>query len=155
MTADATGGGYRAAAELLDRQLFGPVLDEEWVQHVEHDPELQRWYVRFTCEGRDAATVYFDLRQRSLYHELYFLPHPPGDDAARDAELYRWLLRRNRDLYATHFALGPDGDVYLVGRTPLDRLDEDELDAVLGALYAATETWFQAVVRIAYRRGPG
>ncbi len=147
-------GSVAEAAEFLHRQLEGPVADEEWVQHVEHDPELERWYVRFGCEGRDAATIYFDLRQRSLYYELYFLPMPPPDeDGNLDPALLEWLLRRNRKLYTVHFAIGTGGDLYLVGRTPLEDLDEGHLDHVLGEIYEATETWFQPAITIAYRRG--
>ena len=140
------------ARSFLERQLTGPVAGQPWVQHVEHDPAIDRWYVRFGCDGRDAATIYFDLRQRSLYHELYFMPAPDaGADGTANASLWEWLLRRNRSLFATHFALGTDGDVYLVGRTPLEDLDETTLDHVIGALYEATETWFQAAVTIGFR----
>ena len=145
--------GIEDAAALLHRHLEGPVAAQAWVQHVEHDPEIMRWYVRFGCDGRDAATVYFDLRQRSLYYELYFMPHPPlDDDDPLRAELLRWFMRRNRSLYTAHFAVGDDGDYYLIGRTPIERLDETELDHILGAIYEATETWFQSAVRMAFRR---
>lgn len=147
-------GSLEEARDFLARHLEGPVAAEEWVQHVEHDPELERWYVRFGCEGRDAATVYFDLKQRSLYYELYFLPMPPPDAEGRsNAEFLEWLLKRNRSLYTVHFAVGPDGDVYLMGRTPIEDLDEARLDWVLGEIYEATETWFQPAVRLAFRRG--
>ena len=46
-----------AAHELVDTHLFGPVRDEDAIQHVEYDPELRRWYVRFGCDGRDAARI--------------------------------------------------------------------------------------------------
>lgn len=142
-----------APAEFLHRHLGGPVAAQAWVQHVEHDPAIDRWYVRFGCEGRDAATIYFDLRQRSLYHELYFMPMPPRDDDGRlDPELLEWLLRRNRELFTTHFAIGSDGDLYLVGRTPLGDLDEEHLDHLIGEIYATTEAWFQPAIRLAFRR---
>jgi hypothetical protein len=80
------------ARSFLERQLTGPVAGQPWVQHVEHDPEIDRWYVRFGCDGRDAATIYFDLRQRSLYHELYFMPAPDaGADGTANASLWEWL----------------------------------------------------------------
>lgn len=140
-----------AARVLLARHLEGPVAREPWVQAVEHDPSIPRWYVRFGCEGRDAATIYFDLHQRTLRHELYFLPDPP----AHHEELYRWLLRRNHALYGTRFSVGPDGDVYLTGRTLLEHLDEAELDRIIGVLYEAVETWFQTAVAIAFHRQVG
>jgi len=141
------------ARAFLARHLEGAIAAEEWVQHVEYDGELERWYVRFGCEGRDAATIYFDLKQRSLYYELYFLPMPPpAADGVPNAAFLEWLLKRNRSLYTVHFALGPDGDVYLVGRTPIGDLDEGRLDWIIGEIYAATETWFQPAVRLAYGR---
>jgi hypothetical protein len=136
------------AHALVARHLEGPVAAEPWVQHVEYDPELRRWYVRFGCDGRDATTIYFDLHQRTLRYEVYFLPDPPGNHL----ELYRFLLLRNRALYGARFSLGHDGDVYLTGRIALEHLDEAELDRVIGVLYEATESWFQPVVRIAYGR---
>jgi hypothetical protein len=45
------------AHELVATHLEGPVAAESYVQVVEYDPELRRWYVRFTCEGRDATTI--------------------------------------------------------------------------------------------------
>ena len=136
------------AADLVREQLTGPVAAEEWVQHVEFDPELDRWYLRFTCEGRDATTIYFDLRPRSLRYEVYFMPDPPRNRL----ELYEWLLRRNHTMFGAKFSLGPDGDVYLTGRVALEHLTVEELDRVIGVLYEAVESWFQPSIAIAFRR---
>ncbi len=138
--------GIEEAHALIDRHLWGPVRDEPAIQHVEYDPELRRWYVRFGCDGRDAATIYFDLHERTLRYELYFLPDPP--DAT--AELYRWLLRRNHTMYGARFSLGPDGDIYLIGRLAIEHLTEQELDRIIGVLYELVELWFQPVVKLAY-----
>jgi putative sensory transduction regulator len=134
------------AHDLVAAHLEGPVARESYVQVVEYDPELRRWYVRFTCEGRDATTIYFDLHQRTLRYEVYFLPVPPE----HHVELYEFLLRRNHEMYGARFSLGPDGDVYLVGRLALEHLSVAELDRIIGVLYELTERWFQPVVRLAY-----
>lgn len=138
-----------AATALLHRHLFGPVAAEPWVQAVEHDASIQRWYVRFTCEGRDAATIYFEVHQRTLRYEVFFLPDP----AQNHEDVYRYLLRRNHSMHAAgvRFSLGPGDDVYLSGRTPLEHLDEVALDGVVGALYEAVETWFGAALAVARR----
>ena len=137
-----------AARSLIAAHLEGTVAHEPWIQHVEYDPELRRWYVRFGCEGRDAATIYFDLHQRTLHYELYFMPDPPRNRL----ELYEWLLRRNHGIYGARFSIGPDGDVYLVGRLPLEHLSEAELDRVIGVLYELVELWFQPAIRIGFAR---
>lgn len=141
--------GVAAALALLARHLEGPVAAEPWVQHVEHDPTIPRWYVRFGCDGRDAATIYFDVHQRSLHYEVYFLPEPPP---ATQLECYRFLLGCNHRMYGARFSIGPDGDLYLSGRVALEHLDEEELDRIIGVLYEATERWFPPLVRIAYGR---
>jgi hypothetical protein len=137
---------YEAARALLHDHLEGPVAAQEWVQTVEHDPQLMRWYVRFGCDGRDAATIYFDLHQRSLHYELYFLPDPPTGHE----DMYRMLLRANHSRLGAHFSLGPDGDIYLSGRILLEHLDEESLDRVIGELYQQTERWFPHALRIAF-----
>lgn len=134
------------AHALIDRHLWGPVREQASVQHVEYDPELRRWYVRFGCDGRDAATIYFDLHERTLRYELYFMPDPPSDNV----ELYRWLLRRNHSMYGARFSIGPDGDIYLTGRVALEHLTEQELDRIIGVLFELTETWFQPAIRLGY-----
>ena len=138
--------GIEQARELIATHLEGPVAAEPYVQHVEFDPELRRWYVRFTCVGRDATTIYFDLHERTLRYEVYFLPDPP----ANHLELYRYLLRRNHSMYGARFSIGPDGDLYLVGRVALEHLTVTELDRIIGVLYELVERWFQPVVRLAY-----
>ena len=146
------------AHELVGAHLEGPVAAESYIQHVEYDPELRRWYVRFTCDGRDATTIYFDLHERTLRYEVYFLPMPESRSKARSrrvcAELYEFLLRRNHTMYGARFSLGPDGDIYLVGRVALEHLTVDELDRIIGVLYELTERWFQPVVQLAYGEAP-
>ena len=138
----------RAKRELIAAHLEGPVAREEWVQTVEYDASIPRWYVRFGCEGRDAATIYFDLHQRTLRYELYFMPDPRANHEA----LYRFLLERNHTTYAAHFSIGPDGDLYLVGRVLLQHLDEPELDRVIGALYELVERCFVPTIRLGFPR---
>jgi hypothetical protein len=142
-------GEWERVRSLIADHLEGSVAAEPWVQAVEYDASIPRWYVRFGCEGRDAATIYLDIHQRTLRAELYFLPDPPGNHE----DLYRFLLRCNHDRYGVHFSIGPDGDCYLVGRVLLDHLDVAELDRLIGACYEVTERWFQAAVQIGYGRG--
>ena len=122
--------------------------------------------MRFTCDSRDATTIYFDLHERTLRYEVYFLPAPDSrsgtepdfrsgtEPEARTLELYEYLLRRNHSMYGARFSLGPDGDIYLVGRIALEHLTVDELDRIIGVLYELTEQWFQPVVALAYGKRP-
>ena len=139
-----------SAHALVDQHRTGPILELEAIQHVEYEPALRRWYVRFGCDAREATTIYFDLHQRTLRHEVFFLPGP--EDPQRRAALAEWLLQRNHDLYGTRFSMGAEGDVYLTGRVALEHLTAEEIDRIIGVIYEITERWFQAAVRIAYAR---
>ncbi len=136
------------ASELVGSILYG-FASESWVQHVEYDDTQSRWYFRFSCEGRDGATIYFDLHERTLRYEEYFLPAFEGDPIA----LYRWALQKNERLRTVHFSLGEHGDLYLRGRMSLQHLTQASIEEVIGECYQVTEAHFLQAVRLAKRAG--
>jgi hypothetical protein len=79
----------------------------------------------------------------SLHVEAFFCRQPDENHA----EFYRLLLERNARMYGVHFALDPVGDVYLVGRQPLDAISADEIDRLLGCVLSyADEAFDQALM---------
>jgi hypothetical protein len=116
------------------------------VAAVERDPAVRRWYLRLRGETRDAITVWLTLGEYTLTHETYFMPAP----AKRAEEVYEFLLRRNRGLYGAAFAIGPEDAIYLCGHVPLAALSDDELDRVVGSVYAYVEQWFAPAMRISF-----
>jgi len=154
VTAEADAGrpldaaALQAKHDLIAAHLEHDVARQPFVQTVEYDPEIPRWYVRFGCDGRDAATIYLDVHQRTLRYEVYFMPDPP----AHHEELYRFLLQRNHTTYGAHFSIGPDGDIYLVGRVLLEHLDVAEIDRIIGVCYELVERWFQPAIRLGFRK---
>jgi len=60
------------------------------------------------------------------------------------------LLKKNADLLGMTFALGPEEAVYLVGRVPVERVDDDELDRIMGASLAYTDECFPTAMSIGY-----
>ncbi len=135
----------RAGAALVIEGHLDSLAAEPWVQHVEYDPAQSRWYFRFGCDGRDSATIYFDLHERTLRYELYFLPAFDGDQSA----LHRWLLQKNQRLALVHFSMSADGDVYLRGRWPLEHLDPTAMENIVGGMYQATEELFGPALALA------
>ena len=99
----------------------------------------------------------------SRLHPGIYWTHNDSDDGpylyAVDSKTWRTVstvtmkgVGSPRDVEAV--SIGPDGDLYLTGRLELEHLDEDELDRVIGELYAITESWFQPALRIAFPRRP-
>ncbi|QFU94222.1 YbjN domain-containing protein [Amycolatopsis sp. YIM 10] len=65
-------------------------------------------------------------------------------------EVYRYLLRRNAKLYSVHYTVDAIGDIYLVGRLPLDAVTEAELDKILGQVLEAADGDFNPLLEIGF-----
>ena len=105
-----------------------------------------RWYVRLVGEQKDFTTVWLTLGQRTLRYETYVMPAPEENVAAFN-EL---LLRRNDTLVGAHFSIGLEDAVYLRGEVPDTAVSGDELDRVLGTLYATVEANFRPLLRLGF-----
>ena len=86
------------------------------------------------------------LGQRTLRYETYVMPAPEENQV----QLYEQLLRRNERLVGAHFSIGVEDAVFLRGELPLAALTEDELDRVVGSLYAYVEQVFPAAIRLGF-----
>jgi hypothetical protein len=82
----------------------------------------------------------------SLLVEAFFCRQPDENHA----EFYRFLLEHNARMYGVHFALDPVGDVYLVGRLPLDAISADEVDRLLGCVLSYSDDNFDQALMIGF-----
>jgi hypothetical protein len=82
----------------------------------------------------------------SLLVEAFFCRQPDENHA----EFYRFLLEHNARMYGVHFALDPVGDVYLVGRLPLDAISADEVDRLLGCVLSYADDTFDQALMIGF-----
>lgn len=110
------------------------------------DPGQHRWYLRLSGEAKATFTIWFTLGQRTLSFETYVLPAPEENHLA----FYEHLLRRNLKLYGAAFAIGEEDAVYLVGQLANEAIDEDELDRIIGSVYAYVEQFFLPAMRIGF-----
>lgn len=65
-------------------------------------------------------------------------------------DVHRWLLERNRSLYAVAYCIDHLGDIYLSGRLPLHAITEDECDRVLGTVLAEADGSFNTIVGMGF-----
>ncbi len=105
-----------------------------------------RWYLRMRGDEKEFVTVWLTLRQRTLHHEAQFMPAPESNIEST----WEYLLRRNADLLGMSFALGPEDAVYLLGRVPVERVDDEELDRIMGASLAYTDECFPTAMSLGY-----
>jgi hypothetical protein len=102
--------------------------------------------LRLKGDEKEFVTVWLTLRQRTLHHEAQFMPAPETNIGAT----FEYLLKRNAELLGMSFALGPEDAIYLVGRVPVVRIDEDELDRILGASLAYVDECFPTAMSLGY-----
>lgn len=112
----------------------------------DHESGERRWFVRVTGEAKDVFTVWFHLRQRTLHYETYVMPGPEENHAL----FYEHLLRRNRRLYGAAFCIGDEEAIFLLGQLDNRSVTTEELDRVLGSLYAWVEQYFRPALRIGF-----
>ncbi len=127
--------------EVLEERIRLWLADPE--SSVEYSEELEgRIAVRMRQQVRDATTVWFEVGERSLWFEAYFMPAP-----IEPADVHRQALVRNMTSWRAFFAVDAEGALVLRGRMPADRVTLEELDLVLGEVYEMVEVAFRTMVR--------
>ena len=76
-----------------------------------------------------------------------FVARNPDENHER---VYRWLLERNRRMYAVSFAVDHLGDIYLVGRLPLESVTPAELDRLMGSVLEYSDSSFNTILDLGF-----
>ena len=136
-----------ALEAMIDTWLADELATNPTVAAVDRgEPGQRRWYVRLRGEQKDTFTIWFTLRQRTLHYETYVMPAPEENHE----RFYEHLLERNIKLFGAAFAIGDEHAVFLVGQLPNAAIDPDELDRILGSMYAFVEQFFRPALRIGF-----
>ena len=66
------------------------------------------------------------------------------------ATVHEWLLAKNASMYSVAYAINELGDIYLVGRLPLNAVTEQEIDRVLGAVLQYSDSSFNQLLELGF-----
>lgn len=135
----------------LEREIDGWLAElrteYDHIAAVDRDEgDVIRWYVRMLGEEKDYTTVWLTLGQRTLRWETYVMPAPEENEQA----LYENLLRRNEKLTGVHFSIGGEDAVFLRGEMPTPLVQKDDIDRILGTVYATVEQCFRSLLAIGF-----
>ena len=130
---------------------------DEWLATVHHQhpnavaavkspDDDHRWMVRLRGETKEFTTIWLQLGQRTLRYETYVMPYPDENVG----EVLELLLRRNERLVGAHYALGAENAIFLMGELLLSTVNDEELDRVIGTLFATVEAQFGGLVQRAF-----
>ncbi len=105
-----------------------------------------RFLTQLAGEHKRTIPVLLHIDERSLKVSSLLSGRP---DEQQDV-VHRLLLHRNQRPTPIHFAIDDEGDLLLVGRVPLDALDEGVLDELLGLVLAMADDVFDRVLTIGF-----
>jgi hypothetical protein len=92
------------------------------------------------------TTVSLVVGSHSLSVNAFVARRPDENHEA----VYRWLLERNTRTRLVAFALDRLGDVYLVGRLPLEAVTPQEVDQLLGSVLEAADSSFDRLLELGF-----
>jgi hypothetical protein len=102
--------------------------------------------VQLPGEAKLRTTVSLLVGDRALSASAFVVRHPDENHEA----FYRRLLTRNARLPGIAFALDRLGDVYLVGRLPLEGVTDETVDRLLGALLSVADSSFNELLAVGF-----
>ena len=130
--------GDQVAAEVRD------YLADSGLPFEESTPRT--FVVTLPGEHKLRTTASLAVGDHSLSVNAFVARRP--DEKAE--QVYRWLLERNRRLYAVAFCIDHLGDIYLSGRLPLEAVNPIELDRLLGAVVEYADGSFNTILELGF-----
>lgn len=116
---------------------------------VEHEPGARagEYVVQLPGDAKLRTTVSLIVGDRALSASAFVVRKPDENHE----QFYRWLLTRNLRLRGFAFALDKLGDVFLVGRLPLEGVTPDTVDQLMGGLLAVADSSFNELLALGFR----
>jgi Putative bacterial sensory transduction regulator len=102
--------------------------------------------VQLPGEAKLRTTVSLLVGDQGLSVSAFVVRHPDENHEA----FYRWLLTRNSRLPGIAFALDRVGDVYLVGRVPVEGVTTQTVDRLLGAVLSVADSSFNELLTLGF-----
>lgn len=119
-------------------------LDEAGLKYERSEPGA--FLVTLPGTRKLATMCWLIVGAHSLLVEAFVMRHAEENRE----QLYDFLLQRNARMYGVSFALDSAGDVYLVGRLPLQAVTSEEIDRLLGSVLTYADENFNAMLEIGY-----
>lgn len=125
-------------------EVIRQTLDGHGLEYTRERPGA--YLVRLPGTHKLATMTWLVLGEHSLLVEAFVVRQPDENHGA----FYRHLLERNARTYGVHFCLDRLGDVYLVGRVPLEAVTPDEVDRLLGCVVTYADESFDGLLELGF-----
>ena len=119
-------------------------LADAGLEHQEGEPGC--FVVVLPGETKQQTTCQLVVGDHSVVVTAFVVRHADENQVG----VYRWLLERNLRTYGVSFALDRLGDVYLIGRIPLQAVTDAEIDRVLGSVLEYADSSFNTLLELGF-----
>jgi hypothetical protein len=113
---------------------------------VDFDQEESTFLVTLKGEKKLQTHCALIVGDHSLSINAFVIRKPDENED----QVHHWCLTKNAAMYGLAFAINQLGDIYLVGRLPLDAVNEKELDRLLGSVLQYSDSAFNPLLEIGF-----
>ena len=124
------------------------VIDDFLESHdLDFDQNEENTYL-ITLPGETKLQTHCALiiGDHSLSINAFVIRKPDENQGA----VYEYLLKKNAAMYSVAFALNELGDIYLVGRLPLDAVNAKEIDRLIGSVLQYSDSSFNPLLELGF-----
>lgn len=82
----------------------------------------------------------------SLSINAFVIRKPDENQAA----VHEWCMKKNAGMYGVAYAINDQGDIFLVGRLPLNAVTDREIDRLLGAVLQYSDSSFNPLLELGF-----
>jgi hypothetical protein len=125
-------------------EVIDAFLSEAGLQVERPDPAT--FVITLPGDAKLSTTVSLVVGDHALSINAFVARRPDENAEA----VYRWLLERNRRMYAVAFCIDHLGDIYLSGRQPLASITPEELDRILGCVSEYADGSFNTILELGF-----
>lgn len=115
-------------------------------QQIDFEESKNSFLVTLHGEKKLQTHCALVIGDHSLSINAFVIRKPDENEAA----VHHWCLTKNATMYGLAFAINSLGDIYLVGRLPLDAVNEKELDRILGAVLEYSDSSFNPLLELGF-----
>lgn len=125
-------------------KILGEYFDESKISHEFLDKSTL--LVTIPGEKKLYTNAIFKVSEKTLSVNAFVIRKPDQNSE----KVHEWLLRHNAANYLLSYALNELGDVYLVGRLPIDIVTRDEVDRIIGAIHEYCDSSFNILLELGF-----
>ncbi|MGY0501857.1 YbjN domain-containing protein [Nocardia sp. FBN12] len=125
-------------------QVIDDTLRDREIEYTRHGDDT--FIVVLPGERKLKTTVMLTVGKHGVRIESFVCRKPDENFEG----VYKYLLRRNRRLYAVAYTLDNVGDIYLVGRMSTESVTADELDRIFGQILEAVDNDFNILLELGF-----